>query len=116
MSRMLPIEGANRVEVQTTSGGFTTYPKQRDGSIVVDDPKHREWLRREGLAIPGNEGGTLIGRSGGFTCPNGHENYFRTCGRCGQEGVPTHTLGCQPDCIYHGHGGGTDATAHQAEA
>jgi hypothetical protein len=83
---MLPLEGARRVEVATATGGLTEYRTGRDGSITVDNQAHRTWLRREGLAIPANEGGTLMGKPGGWTCPNGHENYFRTCGRCGTEG------------------------------
>lgn len=84
---MLPLEGARRVEVATTSGQFAEYRPGRDGALTVDNPRHRAWLRREGLAIPANEGGTLLGKPGGWTCPNGHANYFRTCGRCGAEGV-----------------------------
>lgn len=87
MSKMLPIEGATHVEVETTSGGFSRYYPGRDGHITVDSPQVRKWLRAEGLAVPANEGGTLVGRGAEFICPAGHRNYFKVCGRCSQEEV-----------------------------
>lgn len=82
---MLPLDGAYRVEVETSSGDLVHYHKHRShGTIEVDDPKHRKWLQAEGLAVPANEGGPTA-HLRGYQCPCGRRNFIKTCGKCGSD-------------------------------
>ena len=71
MARLLPLEGAYSVQVESQRG-TRTYPKRRDGSIEVPERDARALLR-EGLATPGNLAGPTVDMAGGYTC--------RGCGR-----------------------------------
>lgn len=84
MSRLIPLDGANRVEVETNYG-LAVYPKRRDGTIQVEDQSHAKWMRQEGLAVPASATGPVM-HLPGFKCGGcGRRNYFITCGACGSE-------------------------------
>jgi hypothetical protein len=88
VGRMIPVEGAYKVQVQTSSGQQAEYRPGRDGSIEVADPRQAVWLRREGLASPAGAAGPTA-HLRGYRCPCGRRNFFKTCGGCGAEdGVP----------------------------
>lgn len=80
MARLLPLDGAYSVQVESQRG-TRTYNKRRDGTIEVPESDARA-LRREGLAI-------AVGwhdNARGYACGNcGRRNYFRRCGGCGTE-------------------------------
>lgn len=81
--RLVPLDGAYRVEV-AGQRGTRVYHKGRDGTITTSETDARA-LIREGLAVPAGTAGPTAHIAGGYVCECGRRNYFRRCGRCGQE-------------------------------
>jgi hypothetical protein len=84
MDRLVPLDGAYKVEVAGTLTGSRTYRKQRDGTIHVESQADRRALVREGLAVPASATGP-VAHIPGYRCSCGRRNYFRSCGRCGAQ-------------------------------
>lgn len=81
--RLVPLDGAYKVEVETATGRESTYRKGRDGTITVSNPQDTKWLIAEGLAFRASATGP-VAHLRGFACPTcGRRNYFQACGRCG---------------------------------
>lgn len=79
--RLVPTDGAYRVEVETTRG-VRAYWKGRDGTITAGNQDAKD-LIREGLAFPASATGP-IAHLRGWRCPDcGRRNYVKVCGRCG---------------------------------
>lgn len=55
--------------------------KAKDGRFTMTPAD--AWAAQKGAECFVPNVGTGAGAPGGYTCPNGHHNYFRTCGRCG---------------------------------
>lgn len=83
MARLVPLDGAYRVEVEGQRG-LRTYRKGRDGTITTTEADARS-LIREGLAVRAGAAGPTAHITGGYVCECGRRNYFRRCGKCGQE-------------------------------
>jgi len=83
VTRLIPLDGAYKVQVAGTHTGTHTYRKGRDGTIRVEDVQHARALMREGLAVPAAATGP-VAHLPGFRCATcGRRNYFRICGACG---------------------------------
>lgn len=81
--RLVPLDGAYKVEVETTSGHQARYWKGKDGTITVEDQRDANWLLKEGLAFRASATGP-VAHLRGFVCPTcRRRNYFKTCGGCG---------------------------------
>lgn len=87
MDRLVPLDGAYSVEVAGTLSGARRYRKQRDGTIHVEDRGDAKALLAEGLVVRAAATGP-VAHLRGWRCGScGRRNYFRTCGKCGSEGV-----------------------------
>lgn len=83
MSRMIPLDGAYKVEVVGNLSGKRTYRKDRRGAIEVESRSDQKALIAEGLAFPAAVAGPSA-HLPGFQCVDcGRRNYFKTCGNCG---------------------------------
>lgn len=84
MSKMIPLDGAYRLEVATISGGFRQYRKdRRRGTIDVEDQSDRRAMIREGVAVDASATGP-VAHLPGYRCSGcSRRNYFKTCGGCG---------------------------------
>lgn len=83
MARLVPLDGAYKVQVAGTHTGRREYRKQRDGTLHVESQRDVKALVREGLAVPAAATGP-VAHLPGFRCDAcGRRNYFKTCGACG---------------------------------
>jgi hypothetical protein len=81
MAKLIPLDGANKVEYQDTKGVRTYHPR-RDGSIEVGNRTVADALVKEGLAFRGSATGP-VAHLPGFVCNGcGRRNYFKHCGGC----------------------------------
>lgn len=55
--------------------------RAKDGGMYEMHPADAKALVREGGFKPGI--GPGYSAQGGYTCPRGHRNWIKTCGRCG---------------------------------
>jgi hypothetical protein len=76
--REVTIEGAR-------FGGSKTYGWSKDGTVHVESAAHAKALKEAGFTEAGVCGATS---RGGFVCTAcGFHMWFKTCSRCGGEGV-----------------------------
>jgi hypothetical protein len=81
----MPDNACRGISVEGAQTGRTTHYQ---GHIVaVDNPQHVKALRSLG-AFPASATGGMT--AGGYDCPTcGFASFFRRCGRCGSDCVPT---------------------------
>ena len=65
------------IETETAPGRV-----HRGRIFEVSDPAEAKALKQAGYII-GGVGGVV--KAAGYVCPKGHHNFFRTCGRCGND-------------------------------
>lgn len=81
-----PNDTLRSVEIEGARTGYKkVYNWSKDGTVHVDNPAHVKALRDAGFTEAGVGG---AGGSGGFVCQDcGFHAWFKTCSRCGGEGV-----------------------------
>jgi len=87
MRRMIaPNDTVREVEIKGARfGGSKVYRQRKDGTVHVDSAKDAKALKEAGFTEAG-VGGVPV--SGGYTCQEcGFNMWFKTCSRCGGEGV-----------------------------
>lgn len=83
MQRLVPLDGARALEVQSAqTGRIARYRKHRDGTVHVGNPRHAKAMLAEGVAFTAAAAGPSA-HLRGYACPCGRRNYFKTCGACG---------------------------------
>lgn len=84
MPKLVPLDGAYRVEYEDTRG-VRSYPKGRDGTINVGSNQVARELIKEGLAFLASATGPVAHLPGWRCTACGRRNYYRACGRCGSQ-------------------------------
>lgn len=81
--RVLPMDGMQGLEINSERGKRTYY-RGRGGQMSMPEADARTAIR-EGVAVAANIAGPTAHIGGGFTCTCGRRNWFRRCGKCGEE-------------------------------
>jgi len=87
MKRMVaPNDTMRSVEIQgARTGASKTYYWQKDGTVHVNSERHIKALKEAGFTEAGIGGAAS---NGGYVCSGcGFHMWFKTCSRCGAEGV-----------------------------
>lgn len=83
MHRLVPLDGARTLEVQSAwTGRVAKYHRQGDGTVHVDNPMHAKAMLAEGVAHTAATAGPSA-HLRGYRCGCGRRNYFKSCGACG---------------------------------
>lgn len=82
--RVLPMDGMQALEVNSEFGK-RTYHRGRGGQMAMPEKDARTAIR-EGVAVAANAAGPTAHLAVGFVCVRcGRRNWFRRCGKCGEE-------------------------------
>lgn len=82
--RVLPMDGMQSLQINSEYG-LRTYNRSRGGQMSMPEKDARTAIR-EGVAVAANIAGPTAHIAGGYTCVRcGRRNWFRRCGKCGEE-------------------------------